>query len=687
MFVAYLAAAAVASGSASVPGVPEIASTTPSEAPTTGSGAEAGVTSYPAAFFAAAQPNTAADMVARLPGFVLDAGASVRGFSGAAGNVLIDGARPSSKSDSLSSVLGRIPAGQVERIDLIRGGAQGVDMQGKTVVANVIRRSGPSTTGLVGLTDNWVTGDGRNLATVRLEGARRTDDSSLEGSFVFGPVLDDGSGDGRETRRGPDGAVISNRYDTTKGINQNAAATAAYERPLAGGRLRMNLKLLHQTYTADQDSQDLASPTIAPEIEHDHQDQKQVELGLTYTLPVGGRASLETVFLQQLQSEDYLSRFSVAAEDDRFHEHHTNGESVLHTTLTYAATPSLTLEGGGEGAFNWLDSHTDYMQDGAMIALPAAAVRVNELRGEGFAKATWTVSPRLTLEAGMRVEASHIASAGDVVLGKTLVFPKPRFVATWSPDARNQVRFRVEREVGQLDFNDFVASSSLGIGQVQAGNPDLVPQHDWVVEAAYERRFWDAGDIGVTWRHLFISDVIDRAPVFSPGGVFDTPANIGGGGEDDLVVTASLPLERFGIKGGLLKANATWRWTNVTDPTTGQSRPITALRSREGEIDFTQDLPKLKMSWGVSYNLGWTQTYYHFSHVEADILSPIYTVFVEYKPTPRWALRLEADCVGEDFARDLAVTNGVRGRDPLLYDGRRDLIIGPTVYAEVRRTF
>ena len=64
-----------------------------------------GVISYPPAFFAAQNPNSALEMVGRLPGFSLDTGDSVRGFEGAAGNVLLDGQRPSSKSDSLDVIL------------------------------------------------------------------------------------------------------------------------------------------------------------------------------------------------------------------------------------------------------------------------------------------------------------------------------------------------------------------------------------------------------------------------------------------------------------------------------------------------------------------------------------------------------------------------------------------------------
>ncbi len=64
-----------------------------------------------------------------------------RGFEGAVGNILINGARPASKNDAGSSVLSRTLVAQVERIELIRGGAPGIDMQGYSVVVNVITKT------------------------------------------------------------------------------------------------------------------------------------------------------------------------------------------------------------------------------------------------------------------------------------------------------------------------------------------------------------------------------------------------------------------------------------------------------------------------------------------------------------------------------------------------------------------
>jgi hypothetical protein len=58
----------------------------------------AGTLVFPPSFFAEARPNTANDMVARVPGFAISQNTSVRGFSGAVGNVLIDGARPAGRA-------------------------------------------------------------------------------------------------------------------------------------------------------------------------------------------------------------------------------------------------------------------------------------------------------------------------------------------------------------------------------------------------------------------------------------------------------------------------------------------------------------------------------------------------------------------------------------------------------------
>jgi outer membrane receptor for ferrienterochelin and colicin len=131
--------------------------------------AREGTTVYRPDFFTASRPNTASEMIGRLPGFQLDTGSSARGFAGTSGNVLIDGKHPASKSDNLSDILARIPASQVERIEVIRGGAPGIDMQGRSVVANVVRRAGNASQQVLSVSTHWFLQSGDQLPSARYE--------------------------------------------------------------------------------------------------------------------------------------------------------------------------------------------------------------------------------------------------------------------------------------------------------------------------------------------------------------------------------------------------------------------------------------------------------------------------------------------------------------------------------------
>ena len=80
-----------------------------------------------------------------------------------------------------------------------------------------------------------------------------------------------------------------------------------------------------------------------------------------------------------------------------------------------------------------------------------------------------------------------------------------------------------------------MASANLNTATgITAGNPDLNPEQAWVLEAAFEERFWSSGVIVLTARHSKLTDVIDRGPVFTTDGVFDRPTNIGEGTKDEL---------------------------------------------------------------------------------------------------------------------------------------------------------
>ena len=657
---------------------PEAVSTQPAEA--------TGVTPYASAFFAAAQPNSAMDMISRIPGFSFDGGDNVRGYGGAAGNVLIDGQRPASKSEGLEDSLRRIQSSQVERIDIIRGGAPGIDMQGKTVIANVILRKDKPGQWLFAVADIFYT-DGRSAPAVRFEGSRKFDDKTFEWSALAFTFVDDGAGEGPRDVVSSTGTLLRESDLDETGGGSGLTLKSGYKGPALGGRLAVNAKYDAEHY--EWSLNDFRTfPTSGRLAVNDDNASDQGEVGANWERAITSKTRFEFTGLMQRRYSDYSSAFTDGADDGLFSQHNESGESIARGVLRSTRSPTWSLEGGGEVAFNFLDSGQEYVENGVPVTLPAANVRVEERRGEVFGTSTWRLSPRLSTEAGMRIEISTIAQSGDTNLEKSLTYYKPRVAVTWSPTPVDQFRLRVEREVGQLDFGDFVSSVAFSTGMGTAGNADLEPSKTWVVEAAYERKFWTDGAIVFRVEHDEITDATDRVPVIGPGYAFDAPGNIGDGTSDTLSVSLNLPLARMGVPGGLLRGTADWRKSEVTDPVTGESRRISGQRPFTAELHFSQALPTYKTQWGVDSFIGWEQRFYRFDQIETVELGTWVEVYAEYKPRPDLSFRVEVqNMAARNFTRTRDVFTGPRNISTVDFTDRRDLSFDPFLFFRIRHTF
>ncbi|PZQ58466.1 MAG: TonB-dependent receptor [Phenylobacterium zucineum] len=670
---------------AALPAAVEAAQASPAQ----GDAAERGVIAYPPAFFADARPVSAYDMVLRLPGFTFDKGVTVRGLAGSSGNVLIDGQPPVSKNDALDEILKRIPAAGVERVELIRGGAQGIDMEGRTILANVVRRqtAGFRAAVMPGLYRVY---DGRWLPGVRAEAQWRWPGGrSAELAQVYGTGPNDEFGDGTRVRVNADGTTRLRSKVEADAYGLRAWTTGAYETPLFGGRARVNGALMWTP--ADVEIYDRYVGANGLEYEFDDIRRFQAELGGRFNRSLTERLTVEAVGFHQWNNQTTGVEFSAPGLTRDFLLDRESTEAVGKVHFRYRARPSLTLEAGSEGALNRLDSETSLSVNSRPVVVPAANVQVRERRGEVFAKGAWRPTATLTLEAGVRQELSRVTSKGDVLLEKDLRFTKPRAALTWAPDKASQVRVRIEREVGQLNFDDFVASPNVAnTGTIVAGNPDLTPQQAWVYEAAYERRFWGGGAAVVTVRHYEITDVVDRVPILSPAGVIlaDAPGNIGAGTKDEAQASLTVPLDRFGIRAAQVRGQVTRRWTKVDDPLLGGTREISAARPVDWEAHFTQDLPQWKATWGVDLLGGWRERYFRLAEIETRKFSPWVVVYGEYKPRPDWIIRLEALGVSSRNVRRIReVHAGPRNLRPLDYTDIRSLEWDGSLYLRVRKLF
>ncbi len=641
------------------------------------------VIGYPESFFATMGLDTAYDMVLRVPGYVFDDGSNVRGFAGSVGNVLIDGQRPASKTDDLISILRRIPASDVERIDFIRGGAPGIDMSGKTMVVNVIRKKDRGFKGVAAVGAYKPMGYPFD-PQLRLEGSWNDNGRALEGSIFLARYHDGSQSSGPHVILNPAGQVIDFSEMDNRAVSWQYLGTAAYEAPMLGGKLRLNLTLEDQPYRKFN----IDNFTVAGrQVELFRQDVADAELGQHYERDLLPAWSLELIGLEHLNKTDTSSLFDTQTDEQSFDQRNRGGELIGRGIAHWRPSAGFTVDTGGEFAYNWVRTNTLFIDNGTAVGLPAANVLVAERRGEAFATAVLRPSDTLAIEAGLRVEASTISSAGDVALSRTLAFPKPRLVVTWTPDAADQLRFRVEREVGQLDFTNFAANAALNATGVTAGNPNLLPQQDWAVEAAYDRHFWADGVVSLTARHLFLHDVVDQVPVFSSSGVFTEPGNIGGGSENDLIASFNLPLDRFGLDQATLRGIGTWRLSEVRDPTTGLQRAISQQQPLAAELHFSQALPSWNLTWGLDSYPGYRVPAFLFDEIDRTYNGIENTVFVEYRPEPTLTLRLQTDL--EPVATDLTrqVFAGLRDASPLLFTDLQRRRFGPITFFRLRKTF
>lgn len=641
-----------------------------------------GVLVFTPDFFAAQRPNTALDMVNRVPGFSIDNGSGARGFEGAVGNVLINNNRPASKNDSGSNVLGRTLANQVERIELIRGGAPGIDMQGYSVVVNVILKTTDSRQSI--LTWNAMLFEGgHDIYGGSYQFTQNKGDRSWGVTLSDGMGSSDSNGVGRSVRRNAAGDVIRDERYENDGWGGGQGIRGNYTGPLFGGKLEGTARYGLNDY---QNWTELSSPTSLRRSDY-AEDGDSGELGLTWTRTLNPRWTLETRLIHEFSSFDSVSGSNetlngTAAPEQQFKSNGDSSETILRALVRHERSPALTIEAGAEIAYNMLDVNQAFTVGGVDVPLPSASVKVEETRGEAFSKATWRINPKLTLEGGVRLEASTISQSGDADQEKSFFFAKPRLLATWTPMADNQLRFRFERELGQLDFGDFAASAELSDGTVFGGNVDLEPEQRWISELSYERRFWGEGVVSIGYRHDRIIDVIDRLPL--PGGLSAT-GNIGDGTLDQLSLNVVVPLDKVGISGARFTFQNDWNKSNVIDPTTGEDRRISGVRPSQANVGFQQDITSWKTQWGINWLPRLGQATYDpdqtFAWRGADYLE----AFVEYKPSPTLSLRAQLN-LWDDFTQQRTVY-ATRNPRTVAFVEERSIDPRTFVSLRVRKTF
>jgi len=665
----------------------------PSAEPSVVDGAD-GRVEYPASFFDKYRPISALDMVERVPGFRAQEGGGARGFAGAAGNILIDGERPTSKGDTAAQILDRVPASLVERIDLIRGQTGDYDVRGQSVIANVILLEDPP------MTVRW---------DVRIEQDIDTGDPEPNGSMSVSDQLGATSytagleigqfffQNGAIEQLFDESAIVEDRIEFERRKGHNITGNLNTETRLDETVFRFNSEISYGKDDGLEPSQRVPIDPTAPEttiVESDGEEEFSLEVGGDVKTPLDDALTGKAIVLFNYRDEEGFSARQALDATQRqtlFQIADTasqESESIARLEFDWQGLPDHTIELDLEGAFNTLESGLDLTVDrgeGPMpVPVPGSNTRVEELRGDFALSDSWQLDS-FVLDSELAAETSTISQSGDVANKRTFNFIKPNFTLTHSPAQTRQTRLVFRRDVAQLDFNDFVSATNFGDNDLDLGNPDLSPESTWVLELSREQRFGEIGVVEVTGFFNWIEDVEDLVPV---GERFEVVGNIGDGRRYGVELEATLPLDPLGLPGARLDLEGRWQDSEVTDPVTGRDRVLTGEREFTADIDFREDFQRARVAWGWTLRLRAEQPDFGVDELDISDRGVDLEAFLE---TTRWlGVKIRAtiqNILDREFIRDRQVFTGRRGSSPLAFRELRDRRRGRSLVFEISGTF
>ncbi len=578
----------------------------------------ASVKVYDTDYFAPYSPVTVEDMLNRVPGTEGLVGFRRneevrRGLRANTNQILINGKRLTGKESEGGDFLTNLPANSVERIEVITGNVRENEADVGTRVINVVLKEemgrGSGFWDLSGFVNSY--GQVRPVNALSYSGASNAWSYTI--SLQLLPFLQ--SSDVTDVITTPSGQTLAIVEEARRKDQEDYSTrtTLAYEWS-DGRKVQLNGFLNYiprdnrdTTLTFVPQSTDPLTP-VGGIVENIKGNDTTWELGADYNHPISKNARFSGLFIRtnadiDRQTENF---FRISDDDllplggDTRDERTT--ETILRGTVIWTMNEEHELELGVEGAINTLNRDLDFfvIQSGDRFDIPFfnSDQKISEDRIEVFATHSWKLLSSLEIQTGLAAEFSWFDQFGsDVDLRRSFKFAKPSFDVWYNTDESTQIWFSFLRDVGQLDFGDFVATVNRADDEVLFGNPDLVPETSWDFEIGAERRFSDGG--GVLNGRVFYRRVNDIEDLVLFGTTNSQPGNIGSGNHYGFEVEGSLRLVSFTRIDATLTASYLWQDSKVTDAFSGLKRRFDNQPKYEFSFGARHDIK----SWGFSYGL------------------------------------------------------------------------------------
>ncbi len=475
---------------------------------------DASVVTYEPSYFEKFAPVTLLDMLQRIPGVpeILNKnrrGRNQRGFGSGGDQILIDGRRLAGKSNNINDSLSRISAGQIAKIDLIRGATSGLDVQSQGLVINISLNEGSSKSSTF-----WkVMGEytfGHTFIPQFLVSHTGTS-GGLEYNLSVERKDDKGYRPRSEIFYDGDDVEIGTRdvdhVFKFKGFKFTTNLTYSFS---DGDELRLNGFYepnsfdYHETRAEFGDEPDYV-------VWDQSRNNDRWEIGGDYTFNLGSIGKFKSLFVINENNEDTeVSRvrdFVIPAF--MYANEFTNAkrsEKILRSSTTIQVWGEQSIEVGGEAAINTFDKTFDSFSrddDVDLLELETSDnVEIQENRYEVFAIHSYNISGAMVLQSSLTTEFSKIvadnffADASFDRRDTSFTYFKPRVDFRYDYTDSDQLRITAEKKVSQLRFDSFVTSYDAQNDELKVGNTDLRPTKTWEFTVVYEHRLPnDAGSL------------------------------------------------------------------------------------------------------------------------------------------------------------------------------------------------
>jgi len=669
--------------------VPLLAQTPPAPPPAPVEGSH----TYLPADFAQFAPQTALDMLNRVPGFAIKQEEDARGLGQATGNVVINGQRLSGKSNDVVTELSRIPARNVERIEIVDGATLKIPgLSGQA--ANVIVRS-------TGIKGQW--GYRPEFRSYYTDPLFTRFDMSVSGTK--GPVQYTVGVENRGNRSGaggptwiysPTGTLMEERREEWKGNSDQPQVTGRFVLDGPGGS-KGNLNLLYHRLYFDYLETGTRTPpggTARDRKVTEDQHGDSYEIGGDYEFGLGlGKLKLIGLSRGNAYPDEttVVTHFGTASPvvGDRFTQNGKERETIGRGEYRWNSR-GAEWQISAEGAFNSLDSTSGLFElnpSGVFeeIPLPGGTARVQEDRYEVIGSYGRKLTPTLAMKLSAGEEYSQLAQAGAGGTTRTFYRPKGELSAAWKYSPKTDINVKLARKVGQLNFFDFLASVDVASNIEKSANPDLVPEQSWDLQI---EDVHNLGKLGSTTLRLYgrlIDDIIDYVPIGATG---QSPGNLDHATVYGIESRSTLNLDQFGWSGARLDTDFQLQDSKVRDPLTGQDRHISNSLLGAGSVGLRHDLPKSFWAWGADASYEMDADYYRLTEQGRQWEGPVWgDVYVEHKNVHGLTVRAGLyNLFSADSRWNRTVYTG-RRTGPVAFMEDRERRIGPIYSFSIRGKF